>query len=775
MKRNILKIAVLALSAATLLSCAQQFDERGPEAKKASRLIFEGGFDATRTAFGAAEDGVYQLIWSRGDAIGIFSFDQTETMNDNMKAELLETSVGMASGLFAPVDNVYTVPAEEEGADPITVVETISYPQESDEQFFIYYPWKSGTAIDVEIAAVHGTLDSRQFQDALGDKKIGFNGFSTAMASVKAGTNKVSFTLTHRMAYVCFKAASTELSDYQLHSVQLFDMNKEAALVGDWAFSPISGELTKGEKGKYSASVEISKHNFSAAPAANELYLTVLPGDYSAAEMWVSVTFMRQDGQTVTIPKRFEKNCKFPAGTLTTIDLGDLKTSDVNFAWYEPVEKRDLVAYYAYGHSNTYYAERPERTEADEAAGTRTYTTVHIDAKARGDFSRVREPKYYALVSPSEMGCRSKASGVRRFLSLEPGNSELLSAASTQREDVPTHEIGADCSFDVYVLDQGYCTGRWGTVGIYDKDYNLLWSFMVIGYVPDDVPRDIVYPEGFTLLDRYLGQAYGPAKAAELGKFDDPACAYFQWGRKDPLTWTNTNGLVYFTYKDADETTSIETAIQNPTTVYGYNKELGRNTYGDWQQADGQRNDLWGGYNNTDKEWYDPEEKGHKTVFDPCPDGYRVPDSKVFKTISEKALTWESTNKSSLQIREPGQEGYYLNPKSPWFSTNSGKGETVLAVPVAGAPFVYSEDNQTYDIWPWAGFLYGSESYTKRSGSVCDYNLEAWANAFCNSDQKHHGRATCMEYGYWSSVIYRSDRHSAHKAQRNSVRCQKED
>ncbi len=771
MKRNKLILAVLALSAATLLSCSRQFDENGPAPQKAPRLLFEGGFASTRTAFGAAEDGVYHLTWSKGDAIGIFSFDQTETMNENMKAELLEASVGMSNGLFAPVDNIYTVPAEEEGADPVTVVETITYPQYSDEQFFIYYPWVKGTTIDVETASVKGELASRQFQEAVGDKKIGPNGFSTAMASVKAGENKVSFTLTHRMAYICFKATSTELAGYQIHSVQLFDMKKEASLVGSWSYNPQTGELTSDASGKYSASVEVSKHDFSAAPSASELYLTVLPGDYSAAEMWVSVSFIREDGQSVTIPKRFEKACKFPAGTLTTIDLGDLKTTDIDCPWYEPTEKRDLVGYYAYGHANTYYAVRPVRSEEDKAAGTYTYTTVHIDAKARGDFSRVVEPKYYALLSPSEMGCGSKATGVRRFLSLEPEGGNT----ATRREEIPTHSLGADYSFDVYVLDQGYCTGRWGTVAIYDKDYNIIWSYMVIGYVPDDEPQDIVYPEGFTLMDRYLGQAYGPKKAAELGKFDDPACAYFQWGRKDPLTWTNTNGLVYYTFQDADESVSIETAIHNPTTVYGYNNEVGRNTYGDWQQADGQRNDLWGGYNNTEKEWYDPDEKGHKTIFDPCPDGYRVPDSKVFKTISEKALTWESTNKSTLQVHDPESEGYYLNPKSPWFNTSSGKGETVLAVPVDGAPFVYSEDGKSYDIWPWAGFLYGSGSYTKRSGSVCDYNLEAWANAFCNSDQKHHGRATCLEYGYWSAAIYRSDRHSAQKAQRNSIRCQKED
>ena len=767
MRHYIRFIAIAAAAAATLLSCSRQFDETGPAPKKAPRLIFEGGFGTTRTAYGEAADGVYQLTWTKGDAIGIFSFDQAETMNENMKAELLDISIGSPSGLFAPVDNIYTVPAEEEGADPITVVESLKYPQDSDEKFFIYYPFKAGTAIDVETASVSGTLDSRQFQETLGDRKIGPNGFSTAMASVRAGSNKVSFTLDHKMVYICFKASSTEFADSQLHGVQLFDKNGGAALAGAWSYNPLTGVLAAGESVKASASVEIAEHDFKSAPAANELYLTVLPGDFSAADMYVVVTFMKEDGSTITIPKKFDKTCKFPAGTLTTLDLGDVKSSDNIYPWYEPMEKRDLIGFYAYGHANTYYAVRPVRSEEDKAAGKKTYTTVHIDAKARGDFSRVVEPKYYALLSPSEMGCGSLGVSVRRFLSLDKEGNEV------KRTDLPEHAIDADYSFDVYVLDQGYCTGRWGTVAIYDKDYNLIWSYMVIGYVPDDEPQDIVYPEGFTLLDRYLGQAYGPKKAAELGKFDDPSCAFFQWGRKDPLTWTNTNGLAYYKFENADETTSIETAIKNPTTVYGYLNTSGRNTYGDWQQADGQRNDLWGGYNNTDKEWFDPEEKGHKTVFDPCPDGYRVPDTRVFKAITDKTEIWESTNKSSLQVHDATAEGYYMKPDSPWYSTTSGKGVTVLAVPVAGAP--YEKDGVTYDVFPWGGFLYSSGSYTNRSGSVCDYALEVWANAFCNSDPKHQGSAACMEYGYWSTARLFNDRHSAQKGQRNSVRCQKED
>lgn len=748
------KILFAGIASLALVGCtAIEETEYQGRPKSGSDIVFEGGFAMTKISYSDPVDGVYNLSWTEGDAIGIFSLDQTETMNDNIKAELSETSIGMSKGLFVPIDEIIVIPPVEEGGEPTEIVEKLEFPETSDETFLVYYPYSKGTTIDVLSGGIKSSVAKVQKQDALGDRKLGVNGFSTALASVKAGSGKATFNLTHNMAYICFKASSTEFAGYQLHSVQLFDSKKEAELSGEFIYDLGGKGLVVGEKTGWSATVQVSNHDFASAPSASELYLTVLPGDYSSAEMFVVVTFINEKGETATVPMKLDKACKFPAGSLTTIDLGDVTTARNAYSWYEPFESRDLLGYYAYGHTNTYYAEHIARADSVMLS-----TKVEIDVKARGDFSRVAEPRYYGLVVPSEMGDAQIGLGTRYFLSTD-GKRGGSSCSRDNYRDV------IDGKIEVYVLDLTAGTGRWGTVGIYDENFDLLWSFLIVSYQTGDEPKDVVYKEGFTLMDRYLGQFWGNAAAAEKGNFDTsggPVLPFFQWGRKDPFAWTNTNGLAFYTSVAYDDDTTIETGIKNPTTHLAYVKGNATvDTNGDWQ-AEGIRTDLWGGYNNAEKSWYDPEEKGHKTVFDPCPDGYRVPDSKVFKAVGDNAEIWEAANGHKLQVTDPGTTGYHLNPESPFYAA----GFSVLAYKLADG---------TYDYWYWAGYSNDGEKFAGRSSNSKNSAIEVWSNAVSNEDSAWNARACCLEYGYWSSAIQFNARHSARKAYRYPVRCQKED
>ena len=217
MKRLIcILLAVLSLTACIRERLEETFSRR----EKAS-IVFEGTFvPETKIAFGEAVDGAYPLRWTKGDAIGIFSYNGEETDNRNMKGELYEETEESNKGIFIPVDKIYEVPAEIEGGEPVEVVDRLSYPQNKDEDFFVYYPYRDGAELvtDPESGAV--SFSSRllkvQPQLSLGDCRVGENGFSCAMAHVKAGSGKANFELEHKMAYICFKATSSEFSGYQL-------------------------------------------------------------------------------------------------------------------------------------------------------------------------------------------------------------------------------------------------------------------------------------------------------------------------------------------------------------------------------------------------------------------------------------------------------------------------------------------------------------------------------------------------------------------------------
>ena len=184
MKRHLIISALFA--AAALCSCVKENLEPKQSNPNAVKLVFEGGFaPSTKVQFGDAVDGVHGLTWSAGDAIGIFSYDQTETFNDNIQATLHESSANTTLGVFVPVDEIVSIPSEEEGGEPTEGLIQLTYPQSSDEMFVIYYPFKKGTAINVDDGCIHSRIALDQPQQELGDRKVIQNGIATAVANVK--------------------------------------------------------------------------------------------------------------------------------------------------------------------------------------------------------------------------------------------------------------------------------------------------------------------------------------------------------------------------------------------------------------------------------------------------------------------------------------------------------------------------------------------------------------------------------------------------------------
>lgn len=771
-------------AAAALCSCVKENLEPS-QAGNTVNILFEGDFGpSTKVQFGDASNGEFPLTWSEGDAIGIFSYSQEETTNENIQAVLRANSAGSAKGFFVPQDVIISIPSEEEGGEPTEGLLQLQYPQQNNETWVVYYPYKAGTTISVDDGCIHSTLSPDQYQDALGDRKICQNGLATAKADVRAGLGKATFSLTHRLAYICVKASSTEFAGYQLHGVQMFDKKGQAALVGEYTIEPIAGTLTpKAGTTKPSVRVDVRNHDFNAAPAKNELYLTVLPGDYSSAEIYFVVTFKNAFGASKTIPVKFDKSCKFPAGSLTTIDLGNITESMASqWPWYEVSETRDLLGKWAYGSQNTYMAMKPWQ-DPTEGAPVVAANEIIIDVKPRGDFYRVREPKYWAILSSAEMGDTGKGSG-RKLVSIDGTSTKAATSTPLNLNNVegftPSGQfvpVNADYTIKVYILptsdrlitdpaddkylkDRKAKDGRWATVAIFDEEYNLIWSYMINSYDEDDAPKDVQYP-GFALMDRFLGVGNGNEKAVREGWFDCNSPAYFQWGRKDPLNYSSSNALEALMSFTNEPVEDIGDAASIPTTRLA--------TGGDpWYKGE-IRHDLWGGA-AASVNGYETDAKGHKTVYDPCPAGYRIPDVTVFKELLSKAEIWEfdaslaGTN-IAMQVKDPSSPDYRINVNSPWAAPipwESHRNSSVFAYPLGGGQ---------YDYWPYLGYIGNAgDQYTSgRSSSTHMHGLYAWAN----TTAKTKGRATCLEYGYFSAKIER--RTDMRITNGYPVRCQKED
>ncbi len=143
-----------------------------------------------------------------------------------------------------------------------------------------------------------------------------------------------------------------------------------------------------------------------------------------------------------------------------------------------------------------------------------------------------------------------------------------------------------------------------------DAEGNILWSWHIW---MTDQPVDQVYRNGAgTMMDRNLGATSAtPGDVGALGLM-------YQWGRKDPFLGSSSisedvqavstlESGPLAVISDAS-TGTIAYATANPTTFVTYNSNNR-----DWLYADDATVDI--------TRW-----QSNKTIYDPCPAGYRVPD-----------------------------------------------------------------------------------------------------------------------------------------------------
>ena len=142
-----------------------------------------------------------------------------------------------------------------------------------------------------------------------------------------------------------------------------------------------------------------------------------------------------------------------------------------------------------------------------------------------------------------------------------------------------------------------------------DANANILWSWHI--WLTEQPEGQEYYNNAGTMMDRNLGATSAtPGDVGALGLL-------YQWGRKDPFLSSSsisennvaksTSGWPSGTASDSTSGT-IEYTISHPTTFIIYNE----NNY-DWYytQSTFPDNTRW---------------QSNKTIYDPCPNGWRVPD-----------------------------------------------------------------------------------------------------------------------------------------------------
>ena len=181
-----------------------------------------------------------------------------------------------------------------------------------------------------------------------------------------------------------------------------------------------------------------------------------------------------------------------------------------------------------------------------------------------------------------------------------------------------------------------------------DADGNILWSWHI--WMTDQPQEQEYYNDAGTMMDRNLGATSAtPGDVGALGLL-------YQWGRKDPFLGSSSisSGIEAKstgTWPSAVSSNStngtIEYATAYPTTFIESNSNNC-----DWHYT---------GSSSTDNTRWTTSDKS-KSVYDPCPSGWRVPDggsNGIWSKAGFDDTTYDITNEGiSFSISSPSKTWY---------------------------------------------------------------------------------------------------------------------
>lgn len=556
---------------------------------------------------GEKSGGKYIVKWRNDDAVGIFSADGT-TIN-NVKAA--ETSINSGAHKTATFATESAVAAN------------------TGDEIVVYYPHKAATTyangkFSANLAASQETNDL--------SIAYGFASYTFAydVATVDA-EGSIKFALEHPLAYVKVQVEATDyVKNWKLKGVQIVDRTGAAKLAGDYTIDTTTGALTVtngtpsvDQYFKYVTNTIANTSNYST----RYITLVTLPWDFTGSEVWVVAKF--QDPTTnnmIYVPTKYE-NAKLKGGAWNIIKLNLTADSQSVKSFYEPLDTRQMPGLgYAYGEQNTYLIQC--KNGSTYTGGTYTPnadipSSVKVDIRGRGDFSKIADISK-AKFEWFKTGVMSNGNG----------SGAIYTGQTTKGIDPTAYTIDDSTKAQGYitVTNTGAHAGAPILLMIVDNEIVWAWSFWNIA--ADGTALEEVKYGDYTLANMAIGQP--STNLTTWNALGEPMWYYlnfYQWGRFAPI-FKRADNQWYDVLTGETLSTSpnkvpairtapmtLEESIKYPVGVI---MSTQNNTAQDKWWATGLY--LWGG-ETSDKT--NEKRVGVKTVYDPCPKGWRVMDGAV--------------------------------------------------------------------------------------------------------------------------------------------------
>lgn len=658
------KINILSAAALLMLAACAQIEE--PQAQDQEILFrLEGSAsEMTKISIGDKNEmNIYPALWEKGDALSIFSADGKLI---NAKAELDAASEHQNRGSFS-IKSSGTLPA---AGNALTII----------------YPYSSNAGLNADV--LETVLMTKQFQIQANDSRhIGKNTIAWGTSTFQDAQSPVNFTLTHLPAIVKISVASTELKEWKLKSVMLYARNNSTPLSGKIKADTAKGtfEVSAGEN---YAEVEVEKPS-ALSEKAQEIWMTTLPADFTAKKLYIVFTMTNAEGHTLTIPKEIGGNT-LKGGQINSMSFKNLKKADNSCAWYEPLETRYIADYgegWSYGPANCFvgYFDNPG---------------IHIDVKARGNFRKCVEPAYLQVMYACEHNSNNKNNLIFNGVNGYDGSSYVKISLKNNFE------------VDVQIKKAGNYAGYNSKVLLLDKNSRPIWAFNFWGNKNQLVEQQ--YNNGL-ILDRNIGCDYRDGYYV-MG-------SYYQWGRPFSFTWSDS-----MMKKTKSNVTDLSVSTTYPDTFF-YTKGAPASS-GDWylgasNKREERIDDLWGNPNEGNDK-INPSD-GVKSIFDPCPKGYKVISATILAEINgEKNFLSGKEFKVLEKTLADGTKSYWPFSGCRW-GTDGGK-----------------PSNNKNDIFAcWSSSPVGDYS---NNSSVSMVFFRTKDNIYKNSGTRNHGYPVrCMK------------------------------
>ena len=643
-----MKKVLLIVASAALFFCSCQKEMELPQEKAQNPYAFKASIEELSTPTKATINSSHQFIWSAGDKIGIYTNNDWGTKNQPFT---IDGEGGSSTGNFVwdydsgnftvTTANVAFFPWKKIGDDIINRVESGKVKLTLDDS---YYGYTSGMMLTPLVASISRTGDAYdpiEFKHAGAAVKVTIN-------NLPAGSHSIGMSIKNQQITGEFEITpptSTELEAMTVvgtpdNTKNTFWLNfdpSDAARSFTFVFPVPALTAPKPHFQIWDENnILVWETKLKAQPDLGRGDILVMPEteitpykqfNATSTEWTVWATLDGTNWQDIDMIT--DGSLCIAKGVVFTADGAFKVHKDMAWSVSYPTSNKDVTA----GTYDIIF----DPSGSDDAAKVRVvpskcpYPKATHWSKITGatDLGATETANCYVIKAPGSYkipcvkGNSNESAGTRASVS-------LLWETYNNGEDVTPNSVIAAVDYDVrdnYVYFKTPDTLKPGNalIAARDADGNIIWSWHI--WIPQTDYTSSTYGNIYNheLMDRNLGALVAASTTSV------PVESYglhYQWGRKDPflgaknVTSSSQATVSGVAMSVATDHMTVAETIANPTVYAIYSTS---STWGPWLNPVADSPTLW--------------KNGVKTIYDPCPAGYRVPGRDTSQPLHSSDLS----------------------------------------------------------------------------------------------------------------------------------------